>query len=98
MFARVRVVQAIQENAVTVPQRAVTRAAGGMGSLLLVDDANHAQVRTVQTGESIGDRWVITEGLKGGERVMMEGHLKTTPGALVVPSPFVAASQMPGAH
>ena len=98
MFARVRVVQAIQENTVTVPQRAVTRAASGMGSLLLVDDANHAQVRTVQTGEAIGDRWVITEGLKGGERVMMEGHLKTKPGALVVPSPFVAASQMPGAH
>ena len=98
MFARVRVVQAIQENAVTVPQRAVTRAAGGMGSLLLVDDSNHAQVRTVQTGEAIGDRWVITEGLKAGERVIMEGHLKAKPGSLVVPAPFVAASQMPDAH
>ncbi|MEI6818661.1 MAG: efflux RND transporter periplasmic adaptor subunit [Verrucomicrobiota bacterium] len=98
MFARVRVVQAIQENAVTVPQRAVTRAAGGMGSLLLVDDSNHAQVRTVQTGEAIRDRWVITSGLKADERVIMEGHLKAKAGSLVAPAPFVAASQQPDAH
>jgi membrane fusion protein (multidrug efflux system) len=92
MFARARVVQAVQENAITIPQRAVTRAAGGMGSVLIVDDSNHAQIRMVQTGEGIGDKWVITSGLKAGERVIMEGHLKAKPGSVVVPSPFVAAA------
>ncbi len=92
MFARARVTQAIQENAITIPQRAVTRAEGGMGSVLIVDDSNHAQVRMVQTGEGIGDKWVITSGLKAGERVIMEGHLKVKPGSLVVPAPFVAAT------
>lgn len=91
-FARVRVTTAIQENAVTVPQRAVTRGVGGVGSILLVDDTNHAQVRTVQTGEIFGDKWVITSGLKPGERVIMEGHLKARPGAPVVPEPFAPAA------
>lgn len=93
MFARARVVQAVQENAITIPQRAVTRAAGGMGSVLIVDDSNHAQVRMVKTGEGIGDKWVITSGLKAGERVIMEGHLKAKPGSVVVTSPFVAAAE-----
>ena len=89
LFARARVIQAVRENAITVPQRAVTRAAGGMGSLMVVDESNHAQIRAVNTAEIVGDRWVLTSGLKAGERVIMEGHLKAKPGALVVPEPFV---------
>lgn len=98
MFARARVIQEIQENAITIPQRAVTRAAGGMGSVLVIDDSNCAQVRMVQMGEGIGDKWVILAGLKAGERVMMEGHLKAKPGSLVVPAPFVAAGQPSNAN
>lgn len=93
MFARARVVQSIQENATTVPQRAVTRGVGGMGSVMIIDDSNHAQPRVVQTGEVTGDKWVITSGLKPGERVIIEGLLKARPGAPVVPEPFVAANK-----
>ena len=93
MFARARVVQSIQENAITVPQRAVTRGIGGMGSVMVIDDSNHAQARVVQTGEVTGDKWVITSGLKPGERVIMEGLLKARPGAPVVPEPFVPANK-----
>lgn len=91
LFARVRVIQSIQENAVTIPQRAVTRGAGGSGSVFLVDETDHAQTRSVETGEIFGDKWVITSGLKPGERVIMEGHLKARPGAPVVPEPFAPA-------
>lgn len=90
MFARARVVQSIHENATTVPQRAVTRSVGGMGSVMIIDDSNHAQPRVVQTGEVTGDKWVITSGLKPGERVIIEGLLKARPGAPVVPEPFVS--------
>ena len=93
MFARARVVQSIQENAITVPQRAVARGIGGMGSVMVIDDTDHAQARVVQTGEVTGDKWVITSGLKPGERVIMEGLLKVRPGAPVVPSPFVTADK-----
>jgi len=93
MFARARVLQSVKENAITIPQRALTRGAGGVGSVLIVDEANHAQLRMVQTGEITGDKWVVTSGLKAGEKVIMEGHLKARPGALVVPEPFVAKEQ-----
>ncbi len=91
MFARVRVIQSILENVVTLPQRAVTRGAGGIGNILIIDDSNHVQTRAVQTGEIFENKWVITSGLKAGERVIMEGHLKAKPGAPVVPEPFVTA-------
>ena len=90
MFARARVVQSILENAVTVPQRAVTRGPGGGGSVMIIDDANLAQMRPIRTSEIAGDRWVVTSGLKPGEKVIIEGLLKARPGASVVPAPFVA--------
>ncbi len=95
MFARARVLQAILENAVTVPQRAVTRAAGGAGSVLVIDESNHAQLRMVRTGEIVGDHWVVTSGLSPGDKVIMEGHLKIIPGGPVIPEPFVPAAEAP---
>ncbi len=92
MFARARVVQSILENVVTIPQRAVTRGVGGTGSVMIVDASDHAQMRVVQTGEVTGDKWVVTSGLKAGERVIMEGSLKARPGAPVVPEPFAPAN------
>ncbi len=91
MFARARIVQAVKENAITVPQRAVTRAAGGKGTVLIVDDSNHAQSRSIETSDAFGDKWVVTSGLQAGERVIMEGHLKARPGSPVVPEPYVPA-------
>lgn len=90
MFARAKVVQAIQDNATTVPQRAVTRALGGAGSVMVIDESNVVHARMIQTSEMVGDRWVVTSGLKPGERVIMEGHLKARPGATVVPEVFKA--------
>ena len=58
---------------------------------MVVDDSNHAQIRMVQTSEVTGDKWVVTSGLKAGERVIIEGLLKARPGAPVVPEPFVPA-------
>ncbi len=91
MFARARVVQAIKENVVTVPQRAVTRAAGGKGTVLIIDDTNHTQLRTVETGDASGDKWIITSGLQVGDRMVIEGHLKARPGSPVTAEPYVPA-------
>ncbi len=93
MFARARVIQSISENTITVPQQAVTRSIGGAGSVMVIDEANLAQLRVIQTGEPVGDKWVVTSGLKQGERVIMEGLLKARPGSPVVPEPFVAAEK-----
>ena len=88
MFARARVVQAVKENVVTIPQRAVTRGAGGMGSVMVVDESNHAQPRMIRTAEGVGDKWVVASGLQAGERVIIEGLLKAKPGAPIVPEPY----------
>ena len=93
MFARVRVIQAVRENVVTVPQRAVTRGQGGKGTVMVVDDTNHAQLRMIETDNAFGDRWVVTSGLKAGEKVIIEGLLKARPGAPVVPEPFAPKTE-----
>ncbi|MCW1924372.1 efflux RND transporter periplasmic adaptor subunit [Luteolibacter arcticus] len=101
MFARVRVVQAVKENVVTVPQRTVTRVQGGGGSVMVIDESNHAQIRMIETDNAVGDKWVVTSGLKAGEKVIVEGLLKARPGAPVEPEPFQpvkAASSQPEAQ
>ncbi len=102
MFARARIVQSVQENVITVPQRTLIRTAAGGGSVMVINDANIVQPRPVQTGEAVGDKWIITSGLSEGERVLVEGGQKAKPGSQVKPEPFqsnkTAAAPTPERH
>ena len=81
-FVRVILHGAMRPNALTVPQRAVLE--GPQGKFVyVVDDKSTAQPRPVQAGEWSGDSWIITEGVKPGERVIVDGLLKLGPGAPV---------------
>jgi len=81
-FVRVILHGATRPNALTVPQRAVLE--GPQGKFVyVVDDKSTAQPRPVQAGEWSGDSWIITEGVKPGERVIVDGLLKLGPGAPV---------------
>ena len=81
-FVRVILKGASLPNAVTVPQRAVME--GPQGKFVyVVDEKSTAQPRPVEAGQWSGDRWVITSGLKGGERVIVDGVMKIGPGAPV---------------
>jgi membrane fusion protein (multidrug efflux system) len=81
-FVRVLLKGATLPNAVTVPQRAVLE--GPQGKFVyIVDDKGTAQPRPVEAGQWSGDRWVITSGLSGGERVIVDGVMKIGPGAPV---------------
>jgi membrane fusion protein (multidrug efflux system) len=83
-FVRVLLKGATLPNAVTVPQRAVLENPQGGGKLVfVVDEKGTAQPRPVQAGEWSGGEWVITSGLKGGERVIVDGVMKLGPGAPV---------------
>ncbi|RYD21136.1 MAG: efflux RND transporter periplasmic adaptor subunit [Verrucomicrobiaceae bacterium] len=92
MFARARIVQSIKKDVVTVLQRAVTRGQGGKGTVMVIDDQNVVHPRPVTTGDMTGNKWVVTDGLKSGERVIIEGLQKAKPGATVNPAPFEAAT------
>ena len=81
-FVRVVLRGAQLPNAVTIPQRAVLD--GPQGKFVYVVNAQgQAEARPVQAGEWSGDTWVITSGLKAGERVIVEGVMKLGPGAPV---------------
>lgn len=90
MFARAKVVQAVHDKALTVPQRAVTRKQGGDGSVLVIGNGDVVEPRMIRTSVSSGDKWLVTSGLKPGERVIVEGLSKARPGAKVVPELFGA--------
>ena len=81
-FVRVILHGAVRPSALLVPQRAVLE--GPQGKFVyVVNEKSQAQARPVQAGEWAGDAWIITEGLKGGERVIIDGLMKLGPGAPV---------------
>lgn len=81
-FVRVILRGATRPDAVTVPQRAVLE--GPQGKFVyVVNEKNLAEARPVEAGEWSGDTWVITAGLKAGERVITDGVMKLGPGAPV---------------
>ena len=90
MYVRVEIVQGIEKAAIAVPQQAVQRDAGGQSSVLVVDAGNELRLQPVVVGRTVGDRYVVTRGLKGGEKVVAEGFQKVAPGGKVNPQKWEA--------
>lgn len=88
MFARARVEQAVETNAITVPQRGVTYGANGQPSVMIVTSDNKVAVQQVTISSSEGNNWIVTSGLKAGDKVILEGLQKIQPGMAVKPVPF----------
>jgi RND family efflux transporter MFP subunit len=81
-FGKVRFVADTKKNALIVPQEAVSELQGNY-QVVVVDQDNKAHIRPVKMGERIGAMWEVTEGLKPGERVVVQGIQKTREGAPV---------------
>ena len=81
-FARVRVRFKDKANALLVPQRAIVELQGTR-SVFTAGPDNKVSQRSVVAGERIGERWIIDQGLKPGDRVIVEGIQKVRPGVLV---------------
>lgn len=96
MFATVRVAVGALDNAVRVPQRAVQASPQGQ-FVYVVGTDNKVQPQPVQTAGFSGTDWIVTEGLKGGERVVIDGVQKIRPGAVVTPVDVAAAGKAPAA-
>ncbi|HHU0722219.1 TPA: efflux RND transporter periplasmic adaptor subunit [Enterobacter hormaechei subsp. oharae] len=92
MFVRARIDEGTQPDAILVPQQGVTRTPRGDATVLVVNDKNQVESRTVVAPQAIGDRWLITEGLKNGDRVIISGLQKVRPGVTVVAIPDTAAT------
>ena len=88
-YGKVRAVIRLQKEALLVPQRAVNELQGGY-QVAVVGPDNKVSIRTVTVGDHAGSDWVISDGLKPGEKVIAEGIQKARPGELVNPKPFSA--------
>ena len=89
-FARVRVAVAEVDNAILVPQKAIQELQGAK-TVMVVDAQNKVQVRTLRLGDKAEGYYIVLDGLKAGERVIVEGMQKARPGSEVRPSAQVAS-------
>ena len=97
LFGRIRVVLEERPHALLVPQRAV-QVMQGVKSVLVVGPDNQVALRTVTLGERYKDFFIVTEGLKPGDRVVVEGLQKAIPGQKVTPTAQPASQEQKGAE
>ncbi|ACJ01242.1 efflux RND transporter periplasmic adaptor subunit [Rhodospirillum centenum] len=96
LFVRARVLQGAREDAILISQRAVVRQPDGSAMVWVVGDDGTVNPRPVQAAQAIGSDWLVSAGLKPGERIVMEGLQKIRPGAAVKPVPMTAAQVATG--
>lgn len=80
LFARIRVTSERRADAIVIPDRAVQQQLGRY-FVIVVGADDKAEMRAVQLGARLGNEWIINDGLKSGDRVVVEGVLKARPGA-----------------
>jgi membrane fusion protein (multidrug efflux system) len=91
MFVRASVQEGIAQQAILVPQQGVNRTPKGEPFALVVDEAGKVQLRMLKLNRALGDQWLVSSGLKTGERVIVEGMMKVRPGAAVKAIPWESA-------
>lgn len=86
MYVRARLSQATAQNAILVPQQGLSRDPTGEATVMLVANGK-AERRRVQADRTVGDKWLVTAGLKPGDKVIVEGLIRIKPGMKIVPVP-----------
>lgn len=82
-FVRVRLEQAVDRQGISVPQRAIQRDSAGTAQVLLVDAELQVSLQPVELGGVQDNRWIVTHGLKPGDRIVVEGLQHARPGEKV---------------
>jgi membrane fusion protein (multidrug efflux system) len=96
MFVRATVEEGVNEKAVLAPQQGVTRDAKGNATALVVGAEGKVEERPLALDRALGDRWLVTSGLRDGDQVIVEGLQKVRPGVMVKAVPFVPRPAVPG--
>lgn len=85
MFVRVETPQGTVPNGILAPQQGITRDPRGHATALVIDAGNKAALRQITVGAAIGTNWLVTSGLRAGDRLIVQGTDKAMPGAQVKP-------------
>ena len=83
MFVRAKLEEGVNPNALLVPQQGVTRTPRGDATAMVVGEGDKVEIRNITATQAIGDKWLVTDGLKSGDRVIIEGLQKVKPGVQV---------------
>ncbi|PXF29224.1 hemolysin D [Pokkaliibacter plantistimulans] len=90
MYVRAEIEEGVREQGILVPQQGVTRDIKGNAVAMVINSQGIVEVHTLKTNRAIGDKWLIDDGLKAGDQVIVEGLQKVRPGA---PAKGIAADQ-----
>jgi len=95
MYVRARLTQAVERDVVLVSQAALSRDVNGDATVIVIGPGDKAVIRKVKADRTIGDKWVVTAGLKPGEKIIVEGLGRVKPGARVRPVPAGSPTTAP---
>ena len=98
MFVRGIVEEGVREQAMLVPQRSVSRDPAGLAVALVVGEKDVVERRVLKTERAVGDAWLVTDGLKVGDRVIVDGLQRIRPGVTVKVVPFEAKAAEAGSQ
>ena len=96
MYVRAIVAEGVATGAILAPQQGVSRNEKGQPTAMVVDGQGKAELRVLQTARVVGDKWLVTSGLRDGDRLIVEGLLKVQPGAAVNAVPAGSAPKPQG--
>ena len=91
MYVRVQIEQGIDPDALAVPQQAIRRNDTGSSEVFVVRDDNRATIAPVRLGRVVDDQWLILDGVKPGDRVIVDGFQKFVAGDRIDPKPWQPA-------
>lgn len=93
MYVRAVLEEGGEDQAILVPQRGVTRDTKGNPTALVVGPDNKVELRVLKTRRTVGDQWLVSEGLKVGDKLIVDGLQKIGPGISVNPVPALSADK-----
>ena len=97
MYVRAVVEEGVNDKAILVPQQGVTRTPDGSAMVMLVGGEEKVESRGIKVVRTVGDSWLVSEGLKAGDRVIVEGLQKARPGTPVKAVPYSSSTATPPA-
>ena len=88
MFVREQIQEGVRQDTVLAPQQGISHNQKGEPTALVVGPDDTVELRTVETGQAVGDQWLVTSGLKPGDRLIIEGTQMAKPGSKVQPEEY----------
>lgn len=98
MYVRAVLSQGVASSGILVPQGAIQRDPKGAAMVQVVNAKGAAEPRPIALGRTVGDKWLVTSGLRAGDKVITEGLQKVRPGAPIKPVPAGSAPAAPQAQ